>query len=129
MKRLVALRDAFCALNGAFDPNSDAYRLCNPLRLKAFSPRHTKDEKTGLRVLRSITSGLDNGLIDLDIKCGGKSFYKIGPASTLRDLVCLYGNATSAARPVKNFLQVALQDQNISETILLSWFLEDKEKE
>lgn len=125
LPRIHALADAFCHLNGAFDAQSDAYRFRNPLRLKAFSPKHEKDEKTGLRVFRSFTSGYDNGIIDLTIKCSGKSFSKIGPTSTLRDLVCLYGNAVAAARPIKNFLQVALQDQTVSEITPLSWFLED----
>jgi len=127
--RIQALADAFCHLNGAFDPQGEAYRFRNPLRLKAFSPRHDKDEKSGLRVFRSFTSGYDNGIIDLTIKCSGKSFSKIGPSSTLRDLVCLYGNSPAATRTIKNFLQTALQDQSILETTPLSFFIENTVKE
>lgn len=123
--RIHALADAFCHLNGAFDPQSVAYMLRNPLRLKAFAPKHEKDEKTGLRKFKSFTSGYDNGIIDLTIKCSGKSFYKINPESSLRDLVCLYGNSPAATRTIKNFLQIALQDKNISESTPLSFFLED----
>lgn len=122
--RIHALADAFCHLNGAFDPQSDAYKFRNPLRLKAFSPRHNQDEKSGLRIFRSLTSGYDNGIIDLTIKCSGKSFSKIGPESTLKDLVCLYGNTPAAARTIKNFLQKALNCDIISETTKLGWFLE-----
>lgn len=122
--RLHALADAFCKLNGAFDPQSDAYKLRNPLMLKAFLPKHEHDEK-GRRVFRSFTSGYDNGINDLQIKCSGRSYSKIGPESTLADLVCLYGNPRMAARHVKNFLQVALGDELIAESTPLKYFLEN----
>ena len=70
---------------------------------------------------------MDNGIIDVTIKCSGKSFFKIGPNSTLTDLVCLYGTKAAAARIVKNFLQVALQDDTVSESTPLSWFLEGEQ--
>lgn len=131
--RLHALCDAFAKLNGALDPQSDAYKLRNPLMLKAFLPKHEKDEK-GRRVFRSFTSGYDNGINDLKIKCEGRSFFKlgpnaIGPDSSLADLVCLYGNPRTAARTVKNFLQVALGDDTIAESTPLRWFLESPKEE
>jgi hypothetical protein len=121
--RISALCDAFAKLNGALDPQSDAYKLRNPLLLKAFSPKHDRDEK-GRRRFRSFTSGYDNGIIDLQIKCSGKSFSKIGPESTLVDLVCLYGNPKTAAKYIINFLRHALEDDTITENVLLAWFLE-----
>jgi hypothetical protein len=121
--RIHALCDAFAKLNGALDPQSDAYKLRNPLMLKAFLPKHEKDDK-GRRVFRSFTSGYDNGINDLQIKCSGRSFSKIGPDSTLADLVCLYGNPRTAARTVKNFLQVALSDDTIAESTPLKYFTE-----
>lgn len=121
--RIHALVDSFAKLNGALDPQSDAYRLRNPLMLKAFSPKHDRDEK-GRRRFRSFTSGYDNGILDAQIKCSGRSFSKIGPESTLTDLVCLYGNPKTAAKHVKNFLRVALEDETISEDTKLSWFIE-----
>lgn len=125
--KLHALADAFANLNGAFSPSSDAYKLRNPLMLKAFSPKHDRDDK-GRRRFKSFTSGYDNGIIDCSIKCSGKSFSKIGPDSTLKDLVCLYGNPATAAKSVKNFLRVALEDENIMETTPLSYFLEKLEE-
>jgi hypothetical protein len=121
--RIHALCDAFAKLNGALDSTSDAYKLRNPLLLKAFSLKHDRDEK-GRRRFRSFTSGYDNGIIDLQIKCSGKSFSKIGPESTLVDLVCLYGNPRSAGRYITNFLRHALEDDTITENVPLAWFLE-----
>ena len=126
--RTHALVDAFAKLNGALDPQSDAYRLRNPLLLRAFSPKHDRDEK-GLRQFKSFTSGYDNGILDVKIKCSGHSFSKIGPDSSLRDLVCLYGNPTSAARYVVNFLRHALHDENITEQTTLGWFISEGTKE
>ena len=118
--------DAFAKLNGAGDPQSDAYHLRNPLLLKAFSPRHDRDEK-GLRRFKSFPSGYDNGVLDVAIKCSGRSFsakHGLGPESPLSQLVCVYGNPISATRYVVNFLRHALKDENITEKTPLSWFLE-----
>ena len=124
ISRVHALVDAFAKLNGALDPTSDAYRLRNPLMLKAFSPKHDRDEK-GRRRFRSFTSGYDNGILDVQIKCSGKSFSKsVGPEAPLSALVCLYGNPISAARYIVNFLRHALEDDTITENIPLGWFLE-----
>jgi hypothetical protein len=125
--RLHALADAFANMNGAAGPTSVAYRLRNPLLLKAFSPKHIKDETSGCRIFKTLTAGIDNGLIDLKIKCSGNSFSKIGPDSSLSDLVCLYGNPRSATRFIVNFLRHALEDETISDSIKLSWFLESPE--
>jgi hypothetical protein len=123
--RLNALVDAFANLNGAFDPLSDAYKLYNPLLLRAFSPKHERNEK-GLRVFRSLPSGYDNGVLDVKIKCSGESFSKkqVGPDKPLTNLVCIYGNPASATRRIVNFLRHALEDDTITENTLLGWFLE-----
>jgi hypothetical protein len=126
--RLTALVAAFANINGALDPKSDAFHLSNPLMLKAFSPNHERDEK-GNRRFKTFVSGWDNGIIDVKIKCAGKSFYAkkgLGPNSPLSDLVCLYGNPISATRTIVNFLRHALKDDNIPQGINLGWFLEDQ---
>jgi hypothetical protein len=124
--RLHMLVDAFADLNGALNPQSDAYQLRNPLMLRAFSPRHDRDEK-GRRRFRSFTSGYDNGILDVRIKCSGKSFSKIGPESSINDLVVLYGQPASATRCVVNFLRHAAKDDTIPHDVKLGWFLEDIE--
>lgn len=106
------------------DPQSDAYHLRNPGLLRAFSPKHTRDEK-GRRVFVSFVAGYENLLLDLRIKCSGQSRAKLTPDSALVDLLHVYGNPTSATRYIINFLRHALKDPDIPETVKLSWFLED----
>lgn len=126
--RIHALVDAFAHLNGWHDPKSDAYQLRNPLLLKAFSPKHQRDE-LGRRIFSSFTSGYDNAILDARIKCSGKSHSKLTPDSKLSELVCVYGNPLTATRGIKNFLRAALRDENILEHQLLGWFIEEDIKE
>lgn len=125
ISRLEALAGAFAKMNGALDPFSKAYQYRNPLMLKAFSPKHEKSED-GYRIFRSFSSGWDNGLLDLKIKCSGGSYSRLKPDDTLINLVQCYGNTPAAARGIKNFLRHALSDENIMELQPLSWFLEDE---
>lgn len=128
INRIHALVDAFAHLYGFHDPRSDAYQLRNPLLLKAFSPKHQRDEQ-GRRVFSSFISGYDNAVVDATIKCSGKSHNRnLTPESTLRDLVVVYGNHASATRSVKNFLQAALKDDTIRESQPLGWFLVENEE-
>jgi hypothetical protein len=125
--RIEALVDAIASLNGWHDPKSDAYQLRNPLLLKAFSPKHEKDE-TGRRRHKNVASGYDNSVLDARIKCSGKSHSKLTPTSTLLDLIQVYGQPITAGRATKNFLRAALNDDNIAETQPLGWFLEDSKE-
>jgi len=122
ISRLEALLFAIASLHGWHDPKSDAFHLRNPLLLKAFSPKHEKDSN-GRRKFPTIAAGVDNGLTDLAIKCGGKSFSKLTPDSTLGDLLAVYGQPATATRHVKNFLRAALHDENIVESQKLGWFI------
>lgn len=123
MNRLEALADAFMVMNGFHDPKSVAYKNRNPLLLKAFIPKHVADDK-GYRIFKSFVSGYDNGLLDLKIKCSGKSRSKLTPDSTLLELVKVYDNPATASKYVKNFLRHALGDDTIDEKTRLGWFLE-----
>ena len=124
MKRIEALADAFSKMNGWHDPLSRAYQLRNPMMLRAFSPKHAKSED-GYRIFKSYSSGHDNAVIDLTIKCAGKSNSRLKPEDTLVELVQCYGNPASAARFIKKFLTHALKDDTIRESTTLGWFLED----
>lgn len=125
MTRIEALADAFMRLNGYHDPFSVAYKNRNPGLLKAFSLKHTKDEQ-GYRVFNSFSSGYDNLVLDLKIKCSGNSHARLKTDDTLRDLVVCFGNTSAVTRSVKNFLRHALNDESISESQPLGWFLEDQ---
>lgn len=127
INRIHALVDAFAHLYGFHDPRSDAYQLRNPLLLKAFSPKHQRDEQ-GRRVFSSFISGYDNAVVDATIKCSGKSHNRnLTPESTLRDLVVVYGNHASATRSIKNFLRAALNTEDVYESTKLGWFIENEE--
>ena len=127
ISRIEALLFALASLNNWQAPHSDAFQLRNPLMLRAFAPKHERDER-GRRRFPSFSAGLDNGLMDLQIKCSGKSFSKLTPDNTLTDLVCVYGHTAAAARAVKNFLRAALGTDEVRETQKLGWFLETNAK-
>ena len=126
MTRIEALADAFAKMNGWHDPLSQAYKLRNPGMLKAFSPKHVKDE-SGYRIFNSFPSGYDNLILDLKIKCSGGSHSRLKPDDTLKNLTMCYGNPESSATYLKKFLRHALCDENIMESQPLSWFLEDQQ--
>jgi hypothetical protein len=125
--RLEALAGALARMNNFHDPFSKAYRLRNPLMLKAFSPKHEKDEE-GYRVFSSLSSGWDNGLLDLSIKCSGRSHARLTPDDTLVNLCLCYGYPKTAATYLKKFIRHALDNENIMESQPLGWFLEDQEQ-
>lgn len=125
INRIEALAAAFGRLNGVHDPFSKAFQLRNPLLLKAFSSKHERDE-AGYRVFNSFSAGWDNALLDLKIKCSGNSHARLKTDDTLRDLVVCFGNTSAVTRSVKNFLRHALNDESISESQPLGWFLDDQ---
>lgn len=124
ISRLEALVGAFARMHCALDPMSKAYKLRNPLMLKAFSPKHEKDEE-GYRIFNSFPSGWDNAVLDLRIKCSGGSHSRLKPEDTLENLVMCYGLPKTSATYIKKFLRHALNDPNIMERQELKWFLED----
>lgn len=127
-RRLEALADAFSRMYGALDPQSDAYHLRNPLLLRAFNPKHERDPK-GRRVFSSFVAGYENALLDLRIKCSGRSRAALTPASPLVDLVTTYGQPVSAVRYIVNFLRHALKDDTIRGDVRLGFFVEEPKSE
>ena len=126
MRRIDALAAALARMNGALDPKSDAFRLCNPGLLLAFNPAHERDAK-GRRVFKHYIAGHENLILDLKIKCSGKTRANLTPESQLVSLLHTYGNPTAALRGVVNFLRHALNDETIPESIHLGWFLEEED--
>ena len=126
--RLVYLAMAIAKANGAFhDPDSQAFRLRNPLLLKCYSPNHQKDTNSDFRVFKSFTSGLDNAVRDLEIKCSGLSRMKLKPSDPLKALILCYGYEGSTPwTPVVKFLKHIAEFENVGENTKLSFFL-DKE--
>lgn len=126
LSRIDALADSLMRLNGYHDPTSLAYKNRNPGNLRAFSPKHTKDEN-GYRVFKSFSSGYDNLIQDLLIKCSGKSHAHLTPEDTLVNLVQCYGQPRLAADYIKKFLRRALGDENITMHQPLGWFVQESE--
>jgi hypothetical protein len=125
VKRIESLADALAKLNGALDPLSEAYHARNPGMLLAFNPRHERNAN-GRRIFSSFTGGYDNLLLDLSIKCTGKSRAKLGPESPLVDLLHVYGHSTSTLRYVIRYLRHALKDEMIPNEVKLGWFVEEE---
>lgn len=125
ISRIEALAGALAKMNCFYSPLSEAYFLRNPLMLKAFSPKHEKNE-AGYRVFSSLSAGWDNGILDLQIKCSGKSHARLKPEDTLVNLVLCYGYPKTSATYLKKFLRKALGDENIMESTPLSYFMEDQ---
>ncbi len=126
VKRIEALADAFAKMYGALDPLSDAYKLRNPILIRAFNPKHERDAK-GHRVFKTFIAGYENALLSLRLHCQGKLRSHIGPETPLVDLLHLYGNPTTALKSFVRFLRHALHDETIREDVKLGWFLEDVE--
>jgi hypothetical protein len=127
ISRIEALAGAFAKLHQAFNPESEAYLARNPGMLKAFSPKHEKNEN-GYRVFNSFSSGFDNLLLDLQIKCSGGSHARLKADDTLINLVLCYGEPATAATYIKKFLRKSLHDENILERTPLSFFVADQPK-
>jgi hypothetical protein len=127
VKRIEALCDSLCKMYGALDPLSDAYQLRNPLLLRAFNPKHSRDSK-GRRVFSNFVAGYDNAILDLKIKCSGKGRGRLTPESPLVDLLHLYGNPSTALKSLVRFLRHALNDDTIPESVPLGWFLIEPEE-
>ena len=125
MTRIEILADALARMNCWHDPRSEAYKLRNPGMLRAFSPKHAKDEN-GYRIFNSYPSGYDNLILDLQIKCSGRSHARLKPDDTLVNLAACYGYPKGSATYLKKFLRKALNDENIMESTPLSFFMEDQ---
>lgn len=127
VKRIEALADAFMKMYGAGDPLSEAYHTRNPILIKAFNPKHERNEK-GHRIFKTFIAGYENALLSLRLHCQGKLRAHIGPETPLVELLHLYGNPTTALKSFVRFLRHALKDDTIREDVRLGWFLEDTEE-
>lgn len=121
MNRLEALIDAIADYNGSRNPEHPAYQARNPLLLKEF-----RDGKTTGHIRRfpSWLNGYQSAIYDVKIKCSGKSRAKLED-STIKSLIRVYCLPDGTAMYVARFLRRALQDQTITETTPLSYFVEE----
>ena len=93
LTRLEALADAIGKLNGMDDPESRAYRLRNPLLLRAYSlSRAQAQDAEGHREFDSLISGYRAGLCDLQQKCAGCNRAKLKGSDPLEALLGALGH-------------------------------------
>jgi hypothetical protein len=124
MIRFESLVLAIGKMNGVFDdPESRAFKLCNPLLLKTYRPEKKCDSEH-YRVFSSVMGGFKAGVADLTAKCSGKN-NRLSAENTLKDLLSVYGfNNESTARKLVLFLRRALGDESVSLNTLIGWFQE-----
>ena len=132
VSKIEALLDALGRVNGINDPESECYQMRNILMVRSFA-RLGKHEvnSEGRRIFTSLLSGYKAALFDLSVKLAGKSRAKVGPDSTLEELLRVYGiKELGGIQNVVSFIRRALKDQSVSRTTKLSFFLDgESEKE
>lgn len=120
-----ALVDAIGHCNGINSPESEAYRLRNPLLLKSFARpgKHFLDDK-GRRVFDSFQAGYKASCFDIQLKITGKSRAGLKPDDAIVNLLGCYGLKEKLAQDkIVNWLRKALQDISISANTPLAYFL------
>lgn len=127
MLRFEALALAISKINGGLDdPDSRAFKLCNPGLLKTYRPEKKADSEH-YRIFSTAMGGFKALLADLQIKCSGEN-NRLTPQNTLRDLLAVLGFTDDrATRKILLFAQRALQNENLLMTTRLEWFQEPKE--
>lgn len=129
MIKIESLVLAIGKLNGCFDdPESKAFRLCNPLLLKTYRPEKKVDSEN-YRVFSSVMGGFKAGVADVQAKSSGKN-HRLSEDNVLRDILVLYGFSNEqTVKKIVLFLRRALQDETVSVNTPLKWFLETSVEE
>lgn len=123
MQKLESLALAIADMNGAFTPGMKAFKLKNPLLLKTWRPEKKADSEN-FRIFTSVMGGFKAALADMQAKSSGLP-HKLGPENPLRDLLAMYGiNTSSAIHKIVLFVRRANEDESVTGTTPLSWFLE-----
>ncbi len=123
INRIEALVDAVSFLHRAYQPDSEAYKLRNPMMLKNYAPpgKHKVDEN-GYRVFDSLLGGYKSGVYDVTIKLKGQSNSGIKTTDTLRNLLAVYSiNKEEDINTVVFFLRKAV-NKDINPLTPLSYF-------
>src|ERR1700733_7671129 len=125
VNRIEALVDAIGRLNGADNPESECYKIRNPLLIKSFArPGKHLISETCRRIFPSWLAGYKAACYDVDLKVRGQSRAGLKSTDTLTNLLGVYGlNNNQATGKVVNFLKRALQDPSISVHTPLSYFI------
>jgi hypothetical protein len=127
MIRLEILVLSIGKMNGSFDdPESKAFKLRNPLLLKTYRPEKKVDSEN-YRIFSSLMGGFKAGIADIQAKASGKN-HRLSAENNLKDLLVMYGFTTDVVtKKVILFMRRALNDENISTSTRIGWFLEAPE--
>lgn len=126
VSRLEALHDSIGRLNSIHNPESEAYQIRSPLKLRSYAKlgRHQVNSE-GLRVFTSLLAGMKAGLFDLELKLKGLSRAGLKPDDPLKSLLGCYGIQEKAACDnVVAFIRRALKDDSVNINTPLKFFLE-----
>lgn len=106
---------------GAFNPESEAFKLNNPGLLTVYSVKHASEMENGKRRFASFSAGFRALVFDLQLKCSGKSRSKLKVDSPLTSLLGMWEVVDS--RKFVLFLRRACNDETITEQTKLEYFL------
>jgi len=129
VNKIEAIVDAIGRLNGIGNPESDAYKLRNPILQRSFARpgRHIIDDQ-GRRVFDSFLAGYKAATFDISLKASGHSRAGLRSTDTLANLLGCFGlKEKLGIDQVVNFLRKALSDPEISAKTPLSYFIESTE--
>jgi len=124
VNKIECLLQAIGKLNGMTNPESEAFSINNPLKVRSFArPGKHFVSDSGLRVFPSILAGIKAGLFDLELKISGHSRAGLKPTDTITNLLGCYGMKEKlAVDNVVNYLRKGLSDPTISSKTELSYF-------
>ena len=126
--RIEALIDALAYTHKAYQGDSLAYKLRNPVLLKTFGrPGKYEVDEDGYRIFTSYLGGYRSAVYDLVVKLSGKSNSGLLKTDKLKNYLGTMGlKQDSELTSVVSFLKKALQDPSISLQTPLSYFTEVK---
>jgi len=124
--KIEAIVNAVASLHDYSSPESDAYKLRNPLLLKSFSKpgKHNVNEK-GIRQFESFQGGYRSAVWDLELKLKGSSNTGLQPSDRLKNLLAVLGLSQEQEQmSVVFFLRKSI-DKDIDLNTPLSYFNKD----
>lgn len=124
MIRFEVLALAIAKVNGGLDdPDSRAFKLCNPLLLKTYRPEKKVDSEN-YRIFSSFGGGFKAGVADLMAKCTGAT-HRLSKNNPLKDMLKLFNFTDERAqRKIVLFIQRSLQDDTVTVNTPMGWFYE-----
>jgi hypothetical protein len=108
------------------NPQSEAFRLKNPLMLKSYSKagKHSVNEQ-GIREFESHQGGIRAAAYDILLKISGNSNTGLKPSDTLKNLLKVYGISQEQSQMEVVFFLRKCVNKDIDLATTLSYFDKD----